>query len=69
MRAVVEGVAFGLRDSFDLLRELGVRCDRARISGGGARGDLWRTIVASVLTVRPAVGGRVANPAITAAGS
>jgi xylulokinase len=51
VRAVLEGVAFGLRDSFDLLRDLGVHGDRARISGGGARGDLWRRIVASVLDV------------------
>jgi xylulokinase len=48
-RAVLEGVAFGLRDSLDLLRELGadVRC--GRVSGGGARSDLWVKIVASIL--------------------
>jgi xylulokinase len=48
-RAVLEGVAYGLRDSLELLRGLGVRADVARISGGGARGALWRRIVASVL--------------------
>lgn len=51
VRAVLEGVAFGLRDSLDLLRGLGVDADRARLSGGGARGSLWRRIVASVLGV------------------
>ena len=49
VRSVLEGVAYGLRDSLELLRELGVEADVARVSGGGARGGLWRRIVASVL--------------------
>src|SRR5205814_6562655 len=49
VRAVLEGVAYGLRDSLELLRALGVRPDVGRISGGGARSVLWREIVASVL--------------------
>ena len=48
-RAVMEGVAFGLRDSLELLRALGVDASTGRISGGGARSDLWVRIVASVL--------------------
>jgi xylulokinase len=48
-RAVMEGVAFGLRDSLELLRELGVAAQVGRISGGGARSDLWVRIVASAL--------------------
>ena len=48
-RAVLEGVAFGLRDSLELLRELGVDPVAGRVSGGGARSDLWLRIVASVL--------------------
>jgi xylulokinase len=48
-RAVLEGVAFGLRDSLELLRELGVQAEIGRSSGGGARSPLWRSIVASVL--------------------
>ncbi len=48
VRAVLEGVAFGLRDSLELVRDLGGPCDRARASGGGARG-LWLEIVASAL--------------------
>jgi len=48
-RAVMEGVAFGLRDSLELLRTLGVDASSGRISGGGARSDLWVRIVASVL--------------------
>jgi xylulokinase len=49
VRAVLEGVAFGLRDSLELLRELGVQPEVGRVSGGGARSELWRSIVASVL--------------------
>ena len=49
VRAVLEGVAYGLRDSLELLRVLGVRPELGRASGGGARGRLWLEIVASVL--------------------
>jgi xylulokinase len=48
-RAVLEGVAYGLRDSLELLRQLGVEPESGRVSGGGARSDLWVRIVASVL--------------------
>jgi xylulokinase len=51
VRAVLEGVAYGLRDSLELLRGLGVQPETARASGGGARSDLWLRIVASVLGV------------------
>ena len=49
VRAVLEGVAYGLRDSFEILRALGCRLDVGRVSGGGARSELWLRIVASVL--------------------
>ncbi len=48
-RAVMEGVAYGLRDSLDLLRELGVEAEIGRVSGGGGRSELWLRIVASAL--------------------
>jgi xylulokinase len=48
-RAVLEGVAFGLRDSLDLITDLGDRPQKGRVSGGGARSDLWTQIVASTL--------------------
>jgi xylulokinase len=51
VRAVLEGVAFGLRDSLELLRELGVEPTVGRVSGGGARSKLWLRIVASVLGI------------------
>jgi xylulokinase len=49
VRAVLEGVAYGLRDSLELLRAVGVQPSVGRVSGGGARSELWRQIVASVL--------------------
>ena len=49
VRAVLEGVAYGLRDSLELLRELDVEAAVGRVSGGGARSELWLRIVASVL--------------------
>jgi len=48
-RAMLEGVAFGLRDSLELLRERGARPAVGRVSGGGARSELWLRIVASAL--------------------
>jgi xylulokinase len=49
-RAVLEGVAYGLRDSLDLIAQLGGEPpSRGRISGGGGRSDLWTKIIASVL--------------------
>ena len=49
VRAVLEGVAFGLRDCLDVLRALGVEASAARVSGGGARSRPWLRIVSSVL--------------------
>ena len=49
-RAVLEGVAFGLRDSFELMKSAGLSAIRqVRVSGGGARSSLWRQILADVL--------------------
>jgi xylulokinase len=49
VHAVLEGVAYGLRDSLELLRGLGVEPESARVSGGGARSGLWLRVAASVL--------------------
>jgi xylulokinase len=52
-RSVLEGVAFGIKDSFTLIEEVGTGgIDEVRISGGGARSPLWRQIMADVLGVR-----------------
>ena len=51
-RAVLEGVAFGIKDSFTLIQGAGLgSIDQVRISGGGARSPLWRQIIADVLGV------------------
>ncbi|MBC7227120.1 MAG: xylulokinase [Thermoflexales bacterium] len=51
-RAVLEGVAFGLRDSFELMKAVGLaEITQVRASGGGARSPLWRQILADVLGV------------------
>lgn len=48
VRAILEGVAFSLKDSFEILNELNVPCETIRLGGGGARSALWRQIQADV---------------------
>jgi xylulokinase len=48
IRSVLEGVSFGLRDSLELIKSLGVPITQVRASGGGARSPLWRQIQADV---------------------
>jgi xylulokinase len=49
-RAVLEGVAFGLRDCFELLKTTGLtETPQLRLTGGGARSELWQQILADVL--------------------
>ncbi|TET36999.1 MAG: xylulokinase [Anaerolineales bacterium] len=49
-RAVLEGVAFGLRDSFELIKSAGLaEISQVRVTGGGAKSGLWRQILADVL--------------------
>jgi xylulokinase len=51
-RAVLEGVAFGLKDSFTLIQKAGLGAiDQVRVSGGGAKSQLWKQILADVLEV------------------
>ena len=51
-RAVLEGVAFGIKDSFTLIQQAGLgSIDQVRVSGGGAKSALWRQIMADVLGV------------------
>jgi xylulokinase len=48
VRAVLEGVAYSLEDTFTLFAELGIPVTAIRLGGGGARGPLWRRIQAGV---------------------
>lgn len=50
-QAVLEGVAFGMRDSLEVARSLGICIPRSKICGGGAKSPLWRTIFANVLNL------------------
>jgi xylulokinase len=48
IRALLEGATFAMRDSLELIREMGVKIDQVRLSGGGARNALWRQIQADI---------------------
>ena len=50
-QAVLEGVAFGLRDSIEVARSLGISLTRTRICGGGAKSALWRTMIANIMNM------------------
>lgn len=65
-QAVLEGVAFALRDSFEVAESLGIRIERTKICGGGARSPLWRQMIADIFNIKvdipeseegPAMGG------------
>lgn len=65
-QAVLEGVAFAIRDSFEVAKSLGIHIERTKICGGGAKSPLWRKIIANVLNIKvdriaseegPALGG------------
>jgi xylulokinase len=50
IRALLEGVAYGLRDSLELMKALGLDLNAIRASGGGARSDFWLQILANVFS-------------------
>ncbi len=52
VQAVLEGVAFAVRDSFEVAKSLGIAIDHSMLCGGGARSPLWRRILANVLNIR-----------------
>ncbi|MFO7680985.1 MAG: xylulokinase, partial [Chloroflexota bacterium] len=74
-RAVLEGVTFGLRDSFELMKEAGLaNIDQVRISGGGGKSPLWRQILADVfnaeiVTVNTAEGAAYGAALLAATGA
>jgi xylulokinase len=48
VRSILEGVAYSLRDTFEIFQEMGVPAKQVRASGGGGRSELWRQIQADV---------------------
>lgn len=51
-QAMLEGVAFAIRDSFEVAKSLGIQIERSKICGGGAKSPLWKKIMANVLNVK-----------------
>lgn len=51
-QAVLEGVAFALRDSLEVAKSLGIKIERTKICGGGAKSPLWRKIIANVMNLK-----------------
>ena len=51
VQAVLEGVAFAIRDSFEVAKSLGLSIPRSKLCGGGSKSPLWRTIFANVLGI------------------
>lgn len=65
-QAVLEGVTFGLRDSLEVAKSLGLQIERTKICGGGAKSPLWKKILANIMNLKvdvieseegPALGG------------
>ena len=65
-QAVLEGVTFGLRDSLEVARSLGIQIERTKICGGGAKSSLWKKMIANIMNMKvdvieseegPALGG------------
>lgn len=51
-QAVLEGVAFAIRDSFEVAKSLGIKIERTKICGGGAKSPLWKKMIANVLNLK-----------------
>ncbi len=66
-QAVLEGVAFALRDSFEVAKSLGISAERTKICGGGAKSPLWKRIIANVLNIKVDVPETEEGPALGAA--
>ena len=67
VRAVLEGVAFSLKDCLTILREQGLELAQLRATGGGAKSALWRRIIADVLGVELVISSASEGPAFGAA--
>lgn len=63
-QAVLEGVAFALRDSMEVARSLGIHPERTKICGGGAKSPLWKKIIANVLNIKVDIVGSEEGPAL-----
>ena len=51
LQAVMEGITFGIRDSYEVAKALGIDVKRTRICGGGAKGELPKKMMANILNI------------------
>ncbi len=63
-QAMLEGVAFGLRDCLEVAKSLGIRLERTKIVGGGAKSPLWRKIIANVMGLKVDIPACVEGPSM-----
>lgn len=66
-QAVLEGVSFGLRDSLEVARSLGIQIERTKICGGGAKSPLWKKMIANIMNMKVDVIESEEGPALGAA--
>jgi len=66
-RAILEGVAYGLNDSLQIIRDMGIPVDQVRVTGGGAKSRLWRSVLADVFGTPISSIGSSEGPAFGAA--
>ena len=66
-QSVLEGVAYGLRDSLEVAREMGLGIEKATLFGGGAKSPLWRAILANVLKLELEIPESEEGPGLGAA--
>ncbi|MCR4909244.1 MAG: xylulokinase [Lachnospiraceae bacterium] len=67
VQAVIEGVTFGIRDSFEVAKSLGIKIDRTKVVGGGSKGLLPKKILANILGIRVDVPENEQGPSMGAA--
>ncbi|MDI3482018.1 MAG: xylulokinase [Tepidanaerobacteraceae bacterium] len=66
-RAIIEGVSFGLRDSLEIIKTLGIPVKEVRVTGGGARSKLWRQVLADIFDTNVNMINATEGPAYGAA--
>lgn len=66
-QAVLEGVAFAIRDSYEVAKSLGIHINETKLCGGGAKSPLWRKIIANVLGINVEILETEEGPALGAA--
>lgn len=66
-RSVLEGITFGLKDSLELIKNTGVLTNVARVSGGGAKSNFWKQMIADILNLKVEIINSTEGPAFGAA--